>query len=366
MRMLVVAHTSLVSGAEIALQRVVDAARLQGWKVMVAVPPGAFSDRLSSSGTPVVRLPELKLPAGPRPLAMCRLIARTARAAGIVRRHADGADVVLVNGLLGLPAVRAARLVTPVVWIVHDVHRTRQSTALLRWVAGAVDRAVGVSEAAAGPVRAAGIQTTVVHNGTTWPVEPAPPDVAGPPVVGCIGVLTPWKGHRVLLQAMRRLPGVQLEVVGAAFPKDAAYAAGLRALAQEPDLAGRVRFLGQVADPLLHLRQWAVLVSPSTDPETGPLVMLEAMSVGVPVVATAHGGPVELLGEAGLLVTPGDAEALAGAVDELLRDPERRRRMGATGRRMVAERFQVEHRMTEMLAVVQDAISASARPSEHS
>jgi glycosyltransferase involved in cell wall biosynthesis len=90
------------------------------------------------------------------------------------------------------------------------------------------------------------------------------------------------------------------------------------------------------------------------------------MSVGVPVVATAHGGPVELLGEAGLLVTPGDAEALAGAVDELLRDPERRRRMGATCRRMVAERFQVEHRMTEMLAVVQDAISASARPSEHS
>ena len=92
-----------------------------------------------------------------------------------------------------------------------------------------------------------------------------------------------------------------------------------------------MRFLGHVADPLARLRRWSVAVSASIDPEAGPLTALEAMSVGVPFVATDHGGVTEVLGDAGLLVPPGDADALADAITRLLDDAELRARCHAAG-----------------------------------
>ena len=72
-------------------------------------------------------------------------------------------------------------------------------------------------------------------------------------------------------------------------------------------------------------------MSASIDPEAGPLTALEAMSVGVPFVATDHGGVTEVLGEAGLLVPPGDADALAAAITRLLDDAALRARCHAAG-----------------------------------
>ena len=362
MRLLVVAHTSLISGAEIALERIVVAATARGWHIDIAVPPGDFAQRLHAQGLTVLPLPDLKLPAGPLPFAAARLGLRAARTARAIRRYSGvrpdatrPADAVFVNGLLGLPAVSLARLKIPVVWLVHDVVRKPSWLLLLRLVAPAVDQAIGVSGAAAGPVRAAGIATRVVPNGTPWPVQPADPAATGAPVVGCAGALTPWKGHRVLLEAVAALPGVTLEIAGQPFPKDAAYAAELRERAGRPDLAGRVIFLGSVQDLPARIRRWSVLVSASTDPETGPLVMLEAMSVGVPVVATNHGGPAEFLGDAGLLVPPNAPAALAAALGHLLPDIPLRRSMAEAGRRLVAERFRLEARTQELLDVVAES-----------
>ena len=75
--------------------------------------------------------------------------------------------------------------------------------------------------------------------------------------------------------------------------------------------------------------------------EGSSLVTLEAMAHGLPVVATAAGGiPDKVVdGESGRLVPPGDVPALAAAIAEVARDPERRRRLGARGRELVLERF---------------------------
>ncbi len=75
-----------------------------------------------------------------------------------------------------------------------------------------------------------------------------------------------------------------------------------------------------------------------------PLVVLEAMAAGVPVVATSVGGTPEAVvdGETGLLVPPRDVDALAGAIDALLSDPERAQRLGAAGRRRARERFDAD------------------------
>ena len=96
---------------------------------------------------------------------------------------------------------------------------------------------------------------------------------------------------------------------------------------------------------------------PSVEPEAQSLSVLEAMSVGVPVVGTDHGGIPETLGEAGLVVPPGDAGALATAVSRLISDPALRRRCRTAGPLRVATSYALSERITELL----DAIAAPLR-----
>ena len=89
-----------------------------------------------------------------------------------------------------------------------------------------------------------------------------------------------------------------------------------------------------------------------------PLVLLEAMARGRPVVATPVGGTPELVtdGETGLLVPPRDPEALAEALRRVLDDPELARRLGEAGRARVAERFTAAEQEQRMLEIYDDVV----------
>lgn len=344
-------HTGQVSGAEVVLLGLVELALSRGERVVLASPPGPLTARLPA-GVRHVELPHLGLGSGPRLLRPAALAARSAVAARRIRTALGPAGRLVVNSLLALPAARLARPPGGAVWLVHDtVHRRDQ-----RWVvrAGAkvLRRAVAVSEATAAPLRALGLVVTVAQNGVAWPVDPVGVDVHTPPVVGALALLTPWKGHLVLLDALALLPGVRLELGGGQFPGDAAHVAALHDRAGRPDLAGRVRFLGHV-DPVPTMRGWDVAVSASTSPEAGPISVLQAMSMGVPLVGTDHGGTSEFLGDgAGLLVPPGDARALAEAVHRLLVQPELRAAVAAVARARVAEAHDLDRTRTAMLDAV--------------
>jgi glycosyltransferase involved in cell wall biosynthesis len=84
-----------------------------------------------------------------------------------------------------------------------------------------------------------------------------------------------------------------------------------------------------------------VFVLPSTEPDPFPTVVLEAMAAGRPVVAFRHGGVCEMVeeGVTGLLCPPGDLDALAQAIDSLLMDPDRRKRMGEAGQARLQRLF---------------------------
>jgi glycosyltransferase involved in cell wall biosynthesis len=178
--------------------------------------------------------------------------------------------------------------------------------------------------------------------------------------VGEAGALTPMKGQDVLLDAVARLPrrDVIVELAGEAPPKDHAYADELRRRAARPDLAGRVRFLGRVADVTERMRGWSVAALPSVAPESSGLSLLEAMSVGIPVVATDHGGPAEIVDASGLRVPPGDADAIATALTELLEDPEARTRCAVAGRHAVSERYTLERQERELITALDETVSA--------
>ncbi|HEX6310132.1 MAG TPA: glycosyltransferase family 4 protein [Acidimicrobiia bacterium] len=353
-RLLAVNPTGIVSGAELALLRLLDAARNDGWDVAVAAPPGPLVARIEALGLRRVEIPDLKLAALPRVLAVPVTATRWLRAAPALHRAASGADLVLTNGLLALPALRFARIRAPVVWFVHDVIGRRDRLALLRRFGSVVDVAIAPSDAVTPPLRARGLEIRLVRNGTLFPVAPAPVVAPAPPVVGAVALLTQWKGLHVLLDAVGRLArdDVVVEIMGGVLPGDESYAAGLHHRAAEPDLAGRVRFLGQVAEPLERMRGWALMVSASVEPEAAPLSVLEAMSIGLPIVGTDHGGTPEVLGDAGLLVEPGDVEAMATAIERLLDDAVLRQRCAQAGPRIVANGLTLEQNTAGLLGTL--------------
>ena len=184
-------------------------------------------------------------------------------------------------------------------------------------------------------------------------------------VYTCVAGLRPIKNHRLLLQAfaeaVQRLPDALLLLVGPPDRLNPSYAESLKALAQELGLGQRVRFLGSRSDVPDILRASDVFVL-SSDYEGNPLSVLEAMAAGLPVISTAVGGVPELVqdGATGLLVTAGDADALAEAIMQMGRDPMRRAVMGDAARQTALQRFDVRVMSRAYAALYQQLLHACA------
>ena len=176
----------------------------------------------------------------------------------------------------------------------------------------------------------------VIANGVDhafWSALPRK-EPAGPPTLLCVGRLTPVKGQDILLDAFaevrRHVPDCRLILVG-----DGETAEPLRRQIESLGLSEAVTLMGQRnAGEVRELFSRATaLVMPSRS-EGMPLVLLEAMTAGLPCVATAVGGvPGMLDGGAGLLCPPADARCLASEIVDLLGDPERRVAMAAAAAR---------------------------------
>ncbi|BBY26473.1 glycosyltransferase family 4 protein [Mycolicibacterium sediminis] len=352
---LFVAHTGNVSGAEKVLLELVREARRQGRDVAVACPTGPLRDALPQ-GVSHVELPQLGLTGESgvaRILGAARLVGRWVRASRILKRAMrPPGTATVVNSMFALPSVRLAGGRGCSSWLVHDTVANGKQRTVTTIGRPAVRTAVAVSEATADPLRAMGFPVVVAHNGVRWPVPVFGGELHSPPVVGMLALLTPWKGHGVLLDAIALLPDVELELAGGSFPGDAPHVEELKARAARPDLAGRVRFLGYV-DPESAMSGWDVVVSASILPEAGPLNVLEAMSHGLPVVGSDHGGTSEFLADGvGLLHPPGDSAALAEAIRRVLTDATLRRSMSERGRARIAARHDVNVTIPEMLRVL--------------
>ncbi|HET8814096.1 MAG TPA: glycosyltransferase [Solirubrobacterales bacterium] len=165
-------------------------------------------------------------------------------------------------------------------------------------------------------------------------------------------VLTParldeQKGHAVLLEAIAGVADAHFLLAGEGPERER-----LESLAQELGIADRVRFLGRREDVPQLLAACDVFALPSLY-EGSSLAVLEAMAAGIPIVSSAIGGTDELIedGRSGLLVPPGDVEALAAALRRLLGDQELRRSLATHARERVEAgltREQMAERVTEV------------------
>ena len=171
------------------------------------------------------------------------------------------------------------------------------------------------------------------------------------PVIGFVGRLTPQKDPMTFLRSVaairRELPSATGLVVG-----DGPLRADLELEMARLGLGEHCVFTGARSDVPALLDTMDVFVLSSVS-EGFPFVLLEAMGLGCPVVATGVNGVTEIVQAdiSGLLVVPGDPASIASAVIDLLRRPERARALGAAGRARVADCFSVERmvRKTEQL-----------------
>jgi L-malate glycosyltransferase len=206
-----------------------------------------------------------------------------------------------------------------------------------RWLR--TDRVIALSEPVRARCLAAGIpadRVVVIPPAVSLEAGKTARPEQVPPTIGCIAALTPEKGVDVLIEAAALVhaahPLVRWRVFGDG-PQRPALAKHLVVLGLESvvELAGHVR------DPEREIPGMALLVQPSRSEGFGSSV-LDALAVGVPVVASMTGGlPEALAAGGGVLVPPGDADALVGAIRTLLDDPARRHALGAEGRSAVRQ-----------------------------
>jgi glycosyltransferase involved in cell wall biosynthesis len=167
-----------------------------------------------------------------------------------------------------------------------------------------------------------------------------------------------WKGLEVLIKAvakLRRLRQLKLIVVG-----DGDHRGYYQQLAEKCDIADIVKFKGRLdgEDLIEEYRRAGVLVLPSTSSaESFGMVLIEAMSCAVPVIASSIGGTREVVKEGtGLLVPPADAKALLKALKTLLSDENLARKLGETARCMVKDEYLWSNTAREFTKLYRDVI----------
>ena len=172
------------------------------------------------------------------------------------------------------------------------------------------------------------------------------------PLVGVVGRLVPIKDVATVLQALVRIPGCHLAILG-----DGPERAALEAAASKGDISARTHFLGWWSDVPAAMADMDVVLLSSRNEGT-PVALIEAAACARPVVAADVGGVSAVVedGVTGHLVPPGDPEALAHRIADLLGDPEARHRMGDAGRLNVKDRFSEERLVADVAALYRELI----------
>ncbi len=339
MRQLTVIAEMGSGGAESVVYQLAEAGVELGDDVVVATSGGWRVPELERLGVPVVGLP-LADPG-------VRGVLRSAFELRRWLQNAEPIDVVHAHNVRATAVARLAMILggarVPIVSTVHGLDASRYASAA-RLLTHAADVVVAVSDDVASRLRAAGLpeaRLRVVPNAppTLVLVEPASArrqlGLPGEgPVVLCVARLTRPKRHDLLVEAWSDAPsGAVLVLAG-----DGERRPALEEQTARLGLGDRVRFLGDRRDVGRLLSAADLLVLPS-DHEGLPISVLEAMSAGVPVVASRVGGLVALGPDALLLVEPGSAAALGEGIARVLADSALADRLGERGRNLVTTSY---------------------------
>jgi len=383
MRVLYVNHTGQVSGGEKSLLEIVRGAA-PAITPIVACPDGPLAEAVSDMGVERVRIPgidcSLKLHPRHTTSALSGIVRSAFAVRSAARRHK--VSVVHANSIRGgLIATLAAtgRGPATVVHLRDRLPDSKISTLTLRAI-GRADLLIANSRYTATSLDEAGVRSLRWIIGNPVDLTRFDPDRIDRSaaraafgladtdyVTSVLAQITPWKGQEEAIRAIAHVreqhPNVRLVLLGSAkFVSKAtrydnrAYLARLHGLIEELGLGDRVLFAGECDDVPSALRATDTLLIPSWEEPFGRS-MIEAMAMGVPVLATSVGGPSEVITEHhdGLLLPPRQPDTWALAIQRLIESPSLQSRLAENGR-LRAQAFSVQAHVDELLTAYQHVI----------
>jgi glycosyltransferase involved in cell wall biosynthesis len=265
----------------------------------------------------------------------------------------------------------------PIIWHHHNTLADWKSLKLLQAVAHSptVRRIICASAAGGEQFQTLARKTVVISNGVDTD-KYHPDKLAGAgvkrelgipvdaPVIGMVSDMIPLKGHAIFLAAVQsvheQIPAAKFLIAGGPRGDSAGqkYQQDLRDLLKTLRLEQAVIFTGQRADIPAVLNALNLLVIASTT-ETGPLVLLEALSTGIPVVSTPVGYAIRLLADnaCGALYPIGDVAELAARLTALLMDPEQQARLSENARERAVHELSLEAYQQQVLSEISTAVN---------
>jgi glycosyltransferase involved in cell wall biosynthesis len=370
-----VQSTTEVGGAETVLFNLFEnsaALRQRSLVASLSFGDGNLPARLREVGAEVVELPRARLRdaigAG-RTIACLR---RLARARGIRVVIGNGAHPQIVGSVTArLAGMRSA-------FLVHMIHahpwwRNDPLDALA--VKSPCDLMLAVSKASLATLEQLRprVMKRLLYNGT--PIREVSAEDArqtraelgirdGEILFGVFGRLQRWKGQDVFVEAAaevaRRSPQARFAIVGGSvFGLEPEFLEGLKRRAAELNLSDRLMFTGFRKDVARLMAACDVVCHTTRVAEPFGMVVIEAMALGRPVIATRGGGPNEIIDPevSGVLVQPDDPRQLAAAMVALAEDAGRRQAIGARGATRVRESFTIERMASELLRYLDELLA---------
>lgn len=384
LRVVYLDHCARLSGAELALSRLLPSLTDRIEPIVLLGEDGPLVARLRGDGIDVRVLPmasgvrdvrkDTVTPGGLRPWSAVLLVGYLVRLVRELRRlqpdlvHTNSLKAALYGGVAG----RLAGV--PVVWHIRDRiaddYLPGPAVRLVRLLARVLPRTIVANSHSTLETLPANVDGAVVYNPVVRDSVSSP---RTPPSsrretlrIGVVGRLAPWKGQHVFLDAFARAFGgspAEAWLVGSALFGEDAYERELRAQTERLGLSQQVVFRGFREDVWAELSQLDILVHCSVSAEPFGQVVLEGMAAGLPVLASAEGGPAEIItdGVDGLLVRPGDPAALADAMLSVAQDEQLRLRLGQSGRR-TAGHYSPQSTADDLVAVYAATLRRPAPP----
>ncbi|MDB5324946.1 MAG: glycosyl transferase group 1 [Phycisphaerales bacterium] len=389
-RILFIDHTARLGGGEIALFNMIRALDLSQYEPMVLLfSTGSLYDKLVSAGIPVRVLPlhaavveARKDSLGPTSLFRLKDIVKTLwftrRVKNLIKElrpaivHTNSLKADIIGGF-------AAKWTgVPLIWHVRDRiepdYLTPMAVPIFRWLAQRVPDLVICNSQATRRTLSPLTRAVVVPSGVVLQPEAdrlgqsssaSHGDTKRDLMVGLVGRLAAWKGQHIFIDAISRIwkdfPHARFQIIGSALFGEVAYEHEIRDLVRKCGLEQVVQFTGFRPDIGEAIAALDIVVHASITEEPFGQTVVEGMAAGKPVVATRGGGVVDIVqdGITGLLVSMGDAAAMAAALSSLMSDPRKRAEMGRLGRERVKAHFTIEH----TAAMVADAYEQLLQPS---
>ena len=378
-KVLFVHHYSLISGAEKVLINVLSNIDKGKFQSVLCCPCGKLAEQFSHNGIKFYpcNIPVLKRTCNPFLWVyfLYRSIALTVTLVCIIRK--EHVELIYANSFTAcLFCGLAARVSnTALIWHMHDLIRQTRFNGLFISLAGKwADKVIATSNIMKNNLIECGVspgKIETVHNGIDLNEydrakvsknrfrDEIGAD-ANTRLIGIVGQITPWKGQKDFLRAAsmakKELSHVRFLIVGDSHLGDnETYRHELGDLAAGLGLDEYVIFMGFREDIRNVIGSLDILVNASWSEPFG-MTIIEAMALGVPVIATKAGGVVEIItdGVNGLLFTSGNAKQLAQALLNMLNNPFRAKDMVRNASGTVADRFSLAHQVTRIENIIQN------------